>query len=74
MSKEEFLAVVAPNHYHSLTQRALKFGVIKKEPCVVCGRLDVHGHHEDYNRPLDIVWLCPYHHHLIHEGRGTWKP
>jgi hypothetical protein len=24
-------------------------------------------HHFDYSRPLDIVWLCDYHHRLLHK-------
>lgn len=25
-----------------------------------------HGHHADYARPLDVVWLCPTHHKQAH--------
>lgn len=25
-----------------------------------------HGHHPDYERPLDVVWLCPAHHKQAH--------
>lgn len=45
---------------------ALKRGVIKKEPCVVCGSFFVHAHHDDYTKPLDVVWLCPVHHKQRH--------
>ncbi len=24
------------------------------------------GHHPDYSRPLDVVWLCPSHHEAAH--------
>lgn len=24
------------------------------------------GHHADYSRPLDVVWLCPAHHKQAH--------
>lgn len=41
-------------------------GKIKRQPCEVCGSMDAHGHHEDYTKPLDVVWLCVLHHNLRH--------
>uniref|UniRef100_A0A6M3M030 Putative baseplate protein n=1 Tax=viral metagenome TaxID=1070528 RepID=A0A6M3M030_9ZZZZ len=29
-----------------------------------CGK--PHGHHPDYSRPLDVVWLCDKHHKEAH--------
>lgn len=37
---------------------AVKYGHLEKRPCVECGNPDSNGHHEDYDRPLDVVWLC----------------
>lgn len=51
---------------HSAVNYAVRTKKIEKEPCVFCGRTDVHAHHEDYSRPLDIVWLCPKCHHRLH--------
>lgn len=31
-----------------------------------CQRTDVVGHHVDYRKPLDIVWLCNLHHVRAH--------
>lgn len=41
---------------------AVKAGKIQRRPCVVCGGLKSEGHHEDYSKPLDVVWLCRKHH------------
>lgn len=41
---------------------AIKLGKIVPQPCVVCGAKQVHGHHEDYNKPLDVIWYCAQHH------------
>ena len=47
---------------HQAVIRAIKNGVIKRMPCVICGATKTHGHHEDYNKPLEVIWLCPKHH------------
>jgi hypothetical protein len=41
---------------------AIKTGKIKKEPCSICGNENSEAHHEDYSRPLYIIWLCKKHH------------
>lgn len=38
--------------------RARRSGRLVPTPCVECGAHEVHGHHGDYTRPLDVVWLC----------------
>lgn len=40
---------------------ALKMGRLKKQPCW-CGETKVEAHHEDYSKPLDVVWFCFKHH------------
>jgi len=46
---------------------ALRNGRLIKSPCSGCGSVErVHGHHEDYTKPLDVVWLCPSCHGLRH--------
>lgn len=44
---------------------ALRDGKVKKQPCWVCGEKAV-AHHPDYDRPLDVVWLCQPHHKQAH--------
>jgi len=46
---------------------ALKTGKLVREPCRVCGALEVDGHHEDYYKPLEVVWLCRTHHAQAHK-------
>ena len=29
----------------------------EKEPCVVCGKENVHAHHPDYDKPYEIVFV-----------------
>lgn len=44
---------------------AVRSGKVKKQPCWVCGQSAV-AHHPDYDRPLDVVWLCQPHHKQAH--------
>ena len=44
---------------------AVKRGKIQKQPCWVCGK-NAEAHHPDYDRPLDVVWLCNTHHREVH--------
>ena len=43
---------------HSAVRRAIVSGDLKREPCSRCGEIKSLAHHEDYDRPLDVVWLC----------------
>jgi len=41
-------------------------GKIVPEPCFICGSThQLECHHEDYTRPLQIIWLCKRHHVMI---------
>lgn len=42
--------------------------VIKPSTCEQCGKApkNLHGHHEDYNKPLVVIWLCPKCHRIEH--------
>jgi hypothetical protein len=46
---------------------AVRDGRIARGPCEVCGTTeDIHGHHDDYSKPLDVRWLCGQHHRELH--------
>jgi len=45
---------------------AIKRKKILREPCLICGELKAEGHHTDYSKPLDVVWLCRKHHVEAH--------
>jgi hypothetical protein len=51
---------------------AVKMGkVIKPKICTIPGCFNtkqIEGHHPDYTKPLEVIWLCEYHHRLIHRG------
>lgn len=45
---------------------AIAMGKLVREPCVICGELKTDGHHADYTKPLDVMWLCRSHHLAWH--------
>ena len=48
-------------------------GRIKRQPCMVCGEKTVQGHHEDYSKPLQVMWLCHKHHCERHSELNLTK-
>lgn len=52
---------------------ALRKGQLVKGSCAQCGTSkDICAHHEDYSKPLDVVWLCrPCH--IRHHGPQLWR-
>jgi hypothetical protein len=52
---------------HTAVSNAVRDGKLKKQPCSICGtEKGVHGHHKDYAKPLDVIWLCAKCHHRVH--------
>jgi transcriptional regulator with XRE-family HTH domain len=53
-------------------QRKAREATLRCRPkaCSACGRPSrVHAHHEDYSRPLDVVFLCALCHRRRHAGK-----
>lgn len=45
-------------------------GKLIRTPCEVCQDPDVERHHDDYNKPLAVRYLCKKHHRARHATAG----
>lgn len=51
---------------HLAVQRALVSGKLERQGCEVCGAPKVDAHHDRYDEPLNVRWLCRRHHVKLH--------
>lgn len=49
-----------------LLNNAVRDGRLVRLPCQECGKKRSYGHHPDYSKPLEVVWLCAVHHSAEH--------
>jgi ribosomal protein S27AE len=54
---------------HAKVYVAVKQGKLKKPTvCSMCGKSGLMmGHHNDYSKPLDVIWVCWECHNNIHK-------
>lgn len=50
---------------------AIKSGRLVRQPCEVCGEYESEAHHDDYEQPLAVRWLCRSHHRAVHSGKSA---
>ena len=53
---------------HHAVSRAVRLGLLTRQPCEEQGCTDPHteAHHDDYSKPLAVIWLCRTHHRQRH--------
>lgn len=67
---------LSSGYVHNVTEKAIEKGRLTPMSCEICGdfgyfedgRRRVQAHHDDYNKPLDVRWLCQKHHHEWHKN------
>jgi len=55
-----------PIDAHSQVARAIRRGELVRQPCDICGKQPAHAHHDTYEEPLVVRWLCASHHRGLH--------
>ncbi len=54
-----------------ILRRQVALGNILKKTCYKCSATRTHAHHEDYTKPLDVIWCCAFHHKEIHRNKRS---
>jgi hypothetical protein len=65
---------IAKTRAHATVKRALYSGaLVRPNACEQCGQSGIRAqaHHEDYDRPLDVTWLCIICHRRRHTRRAA---
>lgn len=52
----------------SAVNHAIRDGKLKRKACEVCGEKDAQAHHDDYNYPFKVRWLCVSCHNEWHRN------
>ena len=52
---------------HSAVAKAIRSGFLVRMPCIRCGEEKSLAHHEDYDKPLEVMWLCQPCHKQRHK-------
>ena len=50
---------------HNNMHYALRIGKLQKGVCEECGNPEVEAHHDDYDKPLEVRWLCRRCHSIL---------
>lgn len=58
---------------HQKLRLAVKSGKLKKKACERCSDKKTVAHHDDYNKPLSVIWLCHKHHMELHRLNGDFR-
>ena len=59
------------NRAHAILRRAVQSGkVLRPDNCPECNKINcrIEGHHADYSKPLEVIWVCSGCHWKLERG------
>jgi len=78
LAHERRMREIHPERYNARKSLRLAIAacrVVKPSTCESCHQPTesrrLHGHHEDYSKPLDVRWLCRRCHEALHAFRSA---
>lgn len=71
-----FRGTTDDDYAQGVVEKAIKKGILHRMPCQICGangyfkngNHEVQAHHSDYNKPLDVIWMCQKCHYEWHKN------
>jgi hypothetical protein len=60
--RKRYPILAASNLRFAPTARKIAEKELPDKPCEICGNPKVDKHHDDYAKPLEVMWLCRRHH------------
>ena len=52
---------------HAAVAKAIRNGLLVRMSCIRCEKEKSEAHHEDYDKPLEVMWLCSPCHKQRHK-------
>lgn len=57
-SKEQTVREPEKKRARRVISNGIRDGRIVRQPCQFCGNEKSQAHHEDYSKPLEVIWAC----------------
>lgn len=73
-AKRTYLKHRGEAHARRILFLAIQNGKMTRRPCEICGDTTTEAHHDDYNKPLEVRWLCQKHHKEWHKYNEPIRP
>lgn len=66
--------VAKREHARKILAHARAKGLVHGRRCCVCNAENAEGHHDNYDRPYEVAWLCKLHHAARHVESKLGEP